>query len=115
MNTYLRKIARKMLSLPNLSNSALYSAEVNLVYLHDYRFKKVIDFRLNTEDPILNDQLKLFDNTTCKVKKGKPAKNISLLMILYTNLAGRLIMSILSLMLFLNLQTLSTSMTKQKN
>jgi hypothetical protein len=42
MDTYLRKIARKMLSLPNLSNSALYSAEVNLVYLHDYRFKKVM-------------------------------------------------------------------------
>jgi hypothetical protein len=77
MDTYLRKIARKMLSLPNLANSALYSAEVNLVNLHDYRFKKVIDFRLNTEDPILNEQLKSFNNTTSKVKKGKIAKNIT--------------------------------------
>jgi hypothetical protein len=70
MDTFLRKIARKMLSLPNLSNSALYSAEENLVNLHNYRFKKVIDFRLNTEDPILNEQLKSFNSTTSKVKKG---------------------------------------------
>jgi hypothetical protein len=34
-------------------------------------------FRLNTEDPILNEQLKSFNNTTSKVKKGKIAKNIT--------------------------------------
>jgi hypothetical protein len=70
-------IVKHPVSLPNLSNSALYSAEVNLVNLHDYRFKKVIVFRLNTEDPILNEQLKSFNSTTSKVKKGKIAKNIT--------------------------------------
>jgi hypothetical protein len=56
---------------------SLHYCQTSSFSSHDYRFKKVIDFRLNIEDPILNDQLKSFDNTSCKVKKGKPAKNIT--------------------------------------
>jgi hypothetical protein len=55
MDTYLRKTARKFLSLQIFP--IMHSPEVNLVNLEKYRARKTIEFHGNKEDEILNDQM----------------------------------------------------------